>query len=112
VDWLLQLGPALTYISGVCTTAALAVWRLAVWTNTVTKRLDAHDAARKAERDLIARQLKAEREEHDRQHAAVLDKLSGMSAASQDRHALTLRELDQIRADAQRLASRVDALAR
>ena len=78
-------GAIVAFVAGMVSTGALALWRLATWSRAIEARFEIQD-----ERE------RAEREEKTRLHAALMDELRQMQKLQDERHDMTLRELDQI----------------
>ena len=81
-------GALATFISGMVTTGVLAIWRLAVWSNTIKQRLDLQDA-----------RFTSEKAMKEKRHADILERLDQMAKIQDERHIANVRELDQIRID-------------
>jgi hypothetical protein len=81
-------GALAAFISGIATTGVLAIWRLAVWSNTIKSRLDVQD-----------QRAGTERAEKLKRHADLLERFDRMARVQDERHEANVRELDQIRTD-------------
>ena len=90
------------FISGMVTTGFLAIWRLAVWSNTIKQRLDMQDA-----------RFVTEKAAKEKRHQDILERFDQMAKIQDERHIANVRELDQIRIDIRdnRNERRADAIA-